>query len=293
MIPENYPYAVGFQWAPPDRFGRISEVLSGAAKSQHKLSVADMENLQNDVVSLPARELQSLLKHAASNTQGTPDASQKLLLDWKCDFPEDSAAASLYEFWLPELTNAVAKLVVPSEAQKIARLSLTRITGELSHPRAEVFGPHPEDARDALLQQTLRSAEEKLTAKLGSDPKNWAWGQLHRASFIHPLGGLAPEAKALFNRGPISRPGENTTVDATYFGGASFDQLAGASYREIFDLSNWDNGVGVNVPGQSGQPGSPHYDDLLPLWAQGKYFPLNYSKRAVDRDTKDVLELKP
>jgi penicillin amidase len=47
------------------------------------------------------------------------------------------------------------------------------------------------------------------------------------------------------------------------------------------------------VPGQSGQPGSVHYDDLLPLWAHGKYFPLSYSKQAVDRETTDVLELKP
>jgi len=293
MIPENYPYAVGFQWAPPDRFGRISEVISDAAKSQHKLSVADMENLQNDVVSLPARQLQALLKHAATNAQATPGASLKLLLDWDCAFPEDSLAGTRYEFWLPELTNAVAKLTVPPEAQKIARLSLIRVIEELSHPRAEVFGAHPEDARDALLLQTLHSAEEKLAAKLGPDPKNWAWGQVHRASFIHPLGGIAPAAKLLFNRGPVSRPGENSTVDATYFGGASFDQLAGASYREIFDLSDWDNGVGVNVPGQSGQPGSPHYDDLLPLWTQGKYFPLSYSKPAVDRETTDVLELKP
>ncbi|MGC2803949.1 MAG: penicillin acylase family protein, partial [Candidatus Acidiferrum sp.] len=51
MIPENYPYAVGFQWASPERFQRISEVLSGAAKSARKLSIEDMENLQNDVVS--------------------------------------------------------------------------------------------------------------------------------------------------------------------------------------------------------------------------------------------------
>jgi penicillin G amidase len=293
MIPENYPYAVGFQWAPPDRFGRISQVISDAAKSQHKLSVADMENLQNDVVSLPARDLQSLLKRAASNAQAAPGASLKLLLDWDCAFPEDSLAGTLYEFWLPELTNAVAKLTVPTEAQKIARLSLIRVIEELAHPRASIFGQNPEDARDALLLQTLHSAEEKLAAKLGPDPKNWAWGQVHRASFIHPLGGIAPAAKTLFNRGPVSRPGENSTVDATYFGGASFDQLAGASYREIFDLSDWDNGVGVNVPGQSGQPGSPHYDDLLPLWTQGKYFPLSYSKQAVDRETTDVLELKP
>src|SRR6204780_2054815 len=84
MIPENYRYQVGFQWAPPDRFGRIVEVLSSAAKNERKLSVRDMEDLQNDVVSLPARELQSLLKQAASKAGGTPSASLKLLLDWQC-----------------------------------------------------------------------------------------------------------------------------------------------------------------------------------------------------------------
>jgi penicillin amidase len=291
MIPENYPYAVGFQWASPERFLRISEVLSGAPKIPHKLTLDDMENLQNDVVSLPARDLQSLLKSAAGNA---PSSAVKLLLDWDCAVAPGSNAATLFEFWIPELSDAVTKLVVPAEVQKITgKLSLQKTTEELSHPGIVVFGQNPEAARDALLLQTLQTAEQTLSAKLGPDSQNWAWEHLHRASFFHPLGGVAPAAKALFDRGPVSRPGDDTTVDATYFGGSSFDQLAGASYREIFDLSDWDNAVSVNVPGQSGQPGSPHYDDLLPLWTRGQYFPLRYTKPSVDRETTDVLELKP
>jgi penicillin amidase len=291
MIPENYGYAVGFQWASPERFLRISEVIGGAASSSHKLSLRDMEDLQNDVVSLPARELQSLLKSAAGSA---PSRAAKLLLDWDCAVAPDSSAATLYEFWVLELSDAVTKLVVPVEAQKITeKLSLEKTTQELSPARVVVFGQNPEVARDALLLDTLQAAEKKLLVKLGPDPQKWAWGQLHSASFFHPLGGVATAAKALFDRGPVSRPGDGSTVDATYFGGSSFDQLAGASYREIFDLSDWDNAVSVNVPGQSGQPGSPHYDDLLPLWTRGQYFPLRYSKPSVDRETTDVLELKP
>jgi len=291
MIPENYPYAVGFQWAPPERFLRISKVISGAAKSAHKLTLDDMENLQNDVVSLPARDLQMLLKSAARNT---PSPSAKLLLDWDCAVSPDSSAATLYEFWVPELVDAVTKKIVSPEAQKlIGKLSLQRTTQELSHPSPAVFGPDADAARDALLLQSLVTAEQKLAAKLGPDPQNWAWGQLHRVSFFHPLDAVTPAAKALFDRGPAARPGDGTTVDATYFGGTSFDQLAGASYREIFDLSDWDNAFGVNVPGQSGQPASPHYDDLLPLWLHGQYFPLRYTKPLIDRETTDVLELKP
>jgi penicillin G amidase len=290
MIPENYGYAVGFQWASPERFLRISEVLSGAAKSGHKLRLEDMEQLQNDVVSLPARELQGLLRRAAQNTS---TAAAKLLLDWDCAFTADSQAATLYEFWDAELRDALTRLVVPMEAQKVAgKLSLAKTLQEVARPRVAVFGQSPEAARDSLLLQSLHAAEVKLSAKLGRDPKNWSWGKLHRVSFHHPLGSM-PQGEALFDRGPIPRPGDGTTVNATYFGGSSFDQLAGASYREIFDLSDWDNAVGINVPGQSGQPGSAHYDDLLPLWAHGQYVPLRYSKPSVDRETTDVLELRP
>jgi penicillin amidase len=154
MIPENYGYAVGFQWASPERFLRISEVIGGAASSSHKLSLRDMENLQNDVVSLPARELQSLLKSAAGSA---PSRAAKLLLDWDCAVAPDSSAATLYEFWVLELSDAVTKLVVPVEAQKITeKLSLEKTTQELSPARVVVFGQNPEVARDALLLDTLQ-----------------------------------------------------------------------------------------------------------------------------------------
>ena len=55
-----------------------------------------------------------------------------------------------------------------------------------------------------------------------------------------------------------------------------FRQVHGASYRQVFDLADWDRGLATSTPGQSGQPGSPHYGDLLPLWAEGEYFPLAY-----------------
>jgi penicillin G amidase len=291
MIPKNYPYAVGFQWASPERFLRISEILSAAANSSHKLTTDDMEDLQNDVVSLPARELQGLLQHAA---RSAPDSTAKLLLNWDCAVAADSAAAALYEFWVVELREALTKKLVPTEAQNvIGMLSLRKTVEELSRPQAAVFGENPETARDALLLETLRAAQQKIAAKLGPDPNVWSWGKLHHVSFFHPLGRVVPGANALFDHGPFPRLGDGSTVDATYFPATSYDQLAGASYREIFDLSDWDNALAVNVPGQSGQPASPHYGDLLPLWLHGQYFPLRYTKQAIDHETTDVLELKP
>src|SRR4029079_9597616 len=100
----------------------------------------------------------------------------------------------------------------------------------------------------------------------------WRWDKLHTVSFEHPLASLGPEyAKALHLR-PVRRGGDAHTPNNTRHDD-NFRQIHGASYRQVFDLADWDRGVATSTPGQSGQPGSPHYDDLLPLWAARRYFP--------------------
>ncbi len=84
-----------------------------------------------------------------------------------------------------------------------------------------------------------------------------------------------------------------STVCATSYAGNNYEQTHGASFREILDVGNWDGSQGINVPGESGQPGSPHYGDLLPLWIEGNYFPLLYSRPAVEKAATDRLLLEP
>jgi acyl-homoserine lactone acylase PvdQ len=54
-----------------------------------------------------------------------------------------------------------------------------------------------------------------------------------------------------------------------------------------------DESAAVNAPGQSGDPRSPHHDDLTELWSRGRYFPLAYSREAVDRHRESTLHLLP
>jgi hypothetical protein len=51
--------------------------------------------------------------------------------------------------------------------------------------------------------------------------------------------------------------------------------------------------LAVNTPGQSGNPNSPHYRDLSELWANQEYFPLLYSRGAVERNTESRIILVP
>ncbi len=74
---------------------------------------------------------------------------------------------------------------------------------------------------------------------------------------------------------------------------SDFRVIAGASVRLVMDVGAWDNSVCINSPGQSGDPRSPHYRDLAPLWAKGEYLPLLYSRAAVDEAAETVIKLTP
>jgi len=63
--------------------------------------------------------------------------------------------------------------------------------------------------------------------------------------------------------------------------------------KMIADLENWDHSVGMNNPGQSGDPQSPHYKDLFELWARGKYFPVFYSRPQIESVTEKKETLQP
>src|SRR5262249_47588960 len=146
--------------------------------------------------------------------------------------------------------------------------------------------------RDRLLRTTFRSAVGKLKELLPGNEKDWSWGRLHTTTFRHPLAVLGPAYAKAFNLGPVPRPGDAHTPNAATHS-AKFDHTRAAIYRHVFDLADWDRGLATSAPGQSGQPGSPHYGDLLPLWQRGEYFPLAFSPAKVEQVTRHRLRLIP
>jgi penicillin amidase len=141
---------------------------------------------------------------------------------------------------------------------------------------------------EVLTGPTLVDAWRDLRSRLG-EPSTWEWGRMHRAFFEHPLAS-SPPRQAVFNTGDVARGGDSTTPNAT---GTGPRQTAGASFREVIDLSNWDASTTVNVTGLSGQPGARHYADLLPLWAEGRYHPLAFSRPAIEAAAAERLMLLP
>jgi penicillin amidase len=133
----------------------------------------------------------------------------------------------------------------------------------------------PKSARDSVVAAGLTRAIAELTRAQGSDWTQWRWGRTNARSFPHPF-------VRAFDLPTVERGGGGPTVAAN-----------GATFREIIDVGDWDRSVMTMVPGQSGQPGSPYYGNLLPLWADNRYFPMLFSRDAVERHAKHRLILRP
>ncbi len=288
ILPPGYPQELGYEWNVPTRFQRIMEVLG---VDHRKWTAEDFQQLQHDEVSLHARALISLLAEARNPPEELRPHIDRLS-GWDGRLSRNSAAAALYEFWWPLLAPAIFQPHIPEKAWAAVGpgISFRKTIEALRSAEARWFGPDAAAGRDALLWRTLAEAVAKAHKKLGANAAAWRWGSLHRALFQHPLSTDA-ERRSLLDLPSVERGGDAFTVCAT--GGPDFQQNHGASFREILDLADWDRSVATNVPGQSGQPGSPHYGDLLPLWAEGRYFPLLFSRSKIEAAARQKLILEP
>ena len=294
-LPKDYPYAqrrVGFFWGSDFRFDRISEFIGGLPK----VSVKDSEQLQNDYLTLPGRRLIGILKRIS-----TSDSQLRDLIEWLAAWDDrvtaSSPQAALYEVWVSHhLGSAVIAQVAPymSESDR-ANISgsMSEIVELMERPN-ERLGRSPEKMRNSIMLSTLSAAFEETKLRLGPDRSTWEWGQLATALFEHPLSALADEAqRRAMDVGPTPKAGDKDVVGVAAYRGKDFRLQDGASFRMVLDVGHWDDSVAVNAPGQSGDWASPHYRDLFPMWLSGKYFPLVYSRAAVEKETELRILLVP
>jgi penicillin amidase len=196
------------------------------------------------------------------------------------------------------MTKHLGKLAVAKATPEAARglitvPDITAVIDLMENPDTSL-GTDPRAGRDAVLLESLRAAANEVRQLLGPDPADWAWGKLHHAQFVHALAPLADDAtRAQLTVGRLAMGGSAFSPRAAAYRPSDFSVISGASFRMVLDVGNWDQSVTINTPGQSGDPYSPHYRDLAPLWAGGDYVPLLYSRAAVERAASEVFRLVP
>ncbi len=275
--------AIGHEWFEDQRAARIAAAL--AARDDHDLACSTA--LQTDTGSPFALRLIALLPQDATG--------REMLARWDGRSDAGSAAALLYELWLsshlrPALLARVApdpdlrRFLLPGNIPVVTALLEGAYPALMARAGLEEAG-----ARDALMRDTLAAALADVTARFGTDPAKWRWGDLHHGWFDHALTPLGTS----FDLGPWPKGGGNTSIMLAHHEASDYRVRIGASVRMVIDVGAWDNSLWINAPGQSGMQDSPHLDDLAPLWAAGDYVPLVYSEAAVAAATVRTITLRP
>lgn len=255
----SYPYYYTGRFA--DYRGRF--INRSLAKMQN-ITAEDMMALQCSNYSLQAEEnLPALLRHLDS-TSLTP--LQQSMLDslrkWDYRFEAELKAPALYEKWWQNFYELSwdewhtlrdsMPVLMPEGWRTIALLD--------SLPQAGFWDiqstPEREDAAAVVL-----SAFRQMSEELGEDfaSPDFNWGSYRKLDISHMA------KLPAFSRKGLSAGGHPTAPKAIREG-------FGPSWRMIVETGTSPKARCVYPGGQSGNPGSPHYDDFLPLWLDDRYF---------------------
>lgn len=295
-LPPDYPYAerkLGFEWTNASRHQRIDEVLRGLAR----VTIEDSMRLQNDVTSIPGRRLVTLLATLQSDDRRSR-AALDLLRNWDAVERVESPEAALLEVWVTRhLPKAFLDAVLPKAAADVVGSSdIAVMLDVLENPgtrfRDDARGTATRK-RDHVLLASLGAAYAEVQQLLGPNDAAWRWGDLHHSVPEHPLADTVSDLRIKLQPGPLPASGGPYTPKQSSYRSSDFRLTNGPSFRLVLDVGNWDNSRAVNYPGQSGNPGDSHYQDLVQMWLRGDYFPLLFTRTAVEGSVERRIQLIP
>jgi penicillin G amidase len=260
-VDKTYPYYITATSYEAYRNRRINEVLA----KTNNIKVQDLMKLQLDNYNLKAAEsLPYFLTQLDSvNLKGEELTAYMTLKNWDYFNNAESVGASYYEAWwdmlMPMLWDEMKKEGV--ELQRPTTFHTIKLLKE--QPTLSFFDiqetSEKETAREVLRQSFSQAV--KHVSEFKAEHENKAEWSTYKNSFI---GHLIPNMKALSI--PVKTGGNHDIVNA-------HSTTQGPSWRMIVSLEKSGVKTWATYPGgQSGNPGSPHYDDMLGRWTTGTYF---------------------
>ena len=289
-------------WAAPYRATRLRDQLSNA----QAVDLDAMAALQNDRRSLAADAVLAGLGAAIKAGQSrTGEAGNVALLEQLAAWDrvvDSRPVVSLYEafehhLWrrtfVDEMDDPLfAKFYEWAGAEKPAGLYAI-IADRESRWFDDITTLERRETRDDIFLLAIRDAEEQLQNDFGGGTSR-NWDRVHAARFTHPLAAIAFPFRWFFDPGPVPIEGDGTTVMRVSWNRlAPFAAWEHPSWRQLFDVGNWDASRVALPAGQSGHPMSPFYFDQNDTWRTGQYRTQPFSRQAVSAAAKHRLLLVP
>jgi penicillin G amidase len=278
-----YPYYIGTSADFFDPGYRAATIYAALRNRPAPLTAASFAAIQTSLTDqLAVRMVPRLLTALRGALLSSTERSVVPLLGtWNDSMAEGSAAATVWWTFLgyylsdtfqPWWTRARVPVRKDPAGLDVSVQAVSLVEDleawTLSDPDNPAFALPSGRRRTApqVMRQAFATTVAHLASTLGGAPSSWAWGRLHSRAFpaLSGANGLG--------YGPRPDGGDPFTPDAADGGLTSSD---GPSWRMIVTLSPARVAAeGVYPGGQSENPASPWYDNLVPAWWDGRYLPV-------------------
>ncbi len=281
----DFPYPLYGTWSSCQRARRIRQMI----ESKPKLSRDDMAAMQVDSLSLRAVDcVPSLVGILESHSSPAFTQAIDVLSEWNCRCDPHEVGPTLFNAFFVNWCQTVASERFEGEVADFVAGAASGIASRLLS--ADSNGWFHRRNRIEAIVDTFRMTIAELAEQMGPELATWQWERWHRMPLRHVLSQIG-DLGVLLNHGDVPVPGDMTTVGNT---GYSPDGRAvtGGGYRMIADFNQASPVLfAQDAQSQSGQPGSPHYDDQLTDWLDKKYHSLPLSPAAVEQAACSTLTL--
>ncbi len=298
IVSPDYPHFLTDDWAPNYRAKRIFELLDGTSQAD----LAAMMTMQQDVVSTMARDLLPIMTSIAPDNPRTAEAVE-LLARWDGVMRRDAREPLVFYGWLMVLQRMLTHDELgPLSAQSggVRPRFLARIfSGSNDADRAwcdDITTPAVETC-DQLLERSLTTALLELARDRGNGEAEEPWGARHKATFVNSVLAAIPGVGDKLGRREIPADGGNYTINRAAMRSSDaanpFADIHGPGYRAIYDLSDPGRSRFMIATGQSGNPFSVNYANMIEPWRDGAYRAMSRSRSSFVSAGVTPLRLLP
>ncbi len=292
LVGAEYPHQISRHWEAAYRAARIAELLGG--KKAH--TVAESAAMQMDTLSPAARRLVPLLLTAPAKSDRAKAAKERLR-GWDFRMQRDRAEPLIYAAWLRALERAILEDELGDRVDDYARSRTRFVVAAITKHQAwcdDIRTPGTETC-ETQIAAALETAVADIAETQGPDIAGWRWGAAHKAQFRHRVFSQVPGVRALADLVVETDGGDHTLNrgQTRQNGAAPFSHVHGSGYRAVYDLADLDRSRYVIATGQSGNPLSPYYRDMLERWRAGGFITIAGDRDALRRDAAGILTLAP
>jgi penicillin amidase len=271
----NYPYYLNWTFGPYERGKRINDRLAAMKNA----TIDSIRLLQTDTYSIKAQDVLPTFLSCLDTTKLTTEEQQalKLLKAWDKRFAANAVGATIFNDWWLKFYNMVwadkfidkgNTLMWPSQDRTIKLL--------LKDPQSNWFDNTRTATKETsadIVNQSFKIAVFYLVKKFGPPGKAWEWGQVKNTAINH-LANLPG-----FGTGKIIAGGTSSVIDA-------INGPAGPSWRMVVQMGPKVQGYGILPGGESGNPGSLYYNDMLKTWGAGELKPLLFLQSPTEQSNR-------